>query len=163
MAKLKSSPTTIYNIKLHNFDLQCQIDQHRHPMVTIGEKSYTTLYGLIKAVPILSEQKQIKNLSKIANFLCNGVEYLFIDDIPKYQEEYLNRVEFEQNTFDYLPNRIIDHGVFDVTGMHPPRIINDELVFYVKNDHTEVPYRVIIPYPIIKETLEARYELLPYA
>lgn len=159
----KQNLTTIFTVNVHGFDLLCQLDSHLKPLVRSGDKTYQSLFGLTQAIPVLELNDHLKALAKIANFLSGGAEYQFIEDISKYQEEYLNRVEFEQNSFDYIPNRIIDHGIFDVSVMHPPRIINNELVFYVKNDQNQLPYCVSVAYPITKESDGIRYQLLPYA
>lgn len=149
------------SILLQTGELECHLD-HGKPLVKFEGKTYKTLHGLFEGVPELQKLENIKNLAQAANCLYGGDEYQFIDDTVKFQEDYLNRVEFEQNTLDFLPSRIIEHGIFDVREMRPPRIVSSELVFYVQQKKTDMPYRVSIPYPVPSGKFPVHYELLPF-
>lgn len=162
MTTAKQSHNVIHTISLQGVELQCLLDKDMHPSVIHGAHSHQTLYSLVKALPTLEHPDHLKALAYLVNFFSHGLAYQYIDNISSFKEQYLERVEFEQNTFDYLPVRISDHGVFDTSVMHPPHIIQDELVFFVKEESTGIPTCVRCPYPI-KADQQARYQLLPYA
>lgn len=162
MTAEKSAGLPTQNINFHGHAVECQIDPKNRPLVISEGHTFQSLHKLIEAYPELTDQKNFNQLAQLANFLFQGATYKFIDDISAYKEAYTDRIEFEQNTFDYMPMRLIDHGVFDINGMHPPRIINDEFVFFVKDFRTEVPYRVTCQYPFT-EHAKGSYHLLPYA
>ncbi|MBA3958065.1 MAG: hypothetical protein H0X51_06700 [Parachlamydiaceae bacterium] len=147
---------------IQSSELQYTIDANKKPVILYKGKTYSQLQELTAAIPSLTEPNSLEAFASALNFFCSGTRYLFITNIPEFQEDYLNRIEFEQNSFDYIPNRIIDHGIFDTSKMHPPQILNDELVFFVQDDYTQLPYRASCPYPIETPTPKVRYQLLPY-
>jgi hypothetical protein len=149
-------------VKIEGIPLQLQFDPHNRPCVKFGSASFTLILPLMQAIPALARLHHLKELAHILNFLLSGNEYHFIEDIKQFQDAYLERVEFEHNTLDYLPSRMTTHGVFDLSAMHPPKISNGKLIFYVKNNYSGVPYRVICPYPITSDTPQLWYQLLPY-
>lgn len=162
MTTTRAKSIPINKFVIQGNELQCVLDHERHPLVIYGNHSTSKIETLVKAFPVLKEQENYSILAYLINFLARGLEYQFIENITKYKEEYTNRVEFEQNSFDYIPRRIIDHGVFDITVMHAPRVLKEEFVFYVKEDHTGLPFCVHADFPI-HENQKVRYQLLPYA
>lgn len=161
MSGLKPDLLTVGVFKVKGREVLCQLDRHHHPLVTIEGKIYHSVLKLLRAFPEIEEN--VGAVARLVNFLCSNNEYTFIEDIAKFQEEYVDRVEFEQNSFDYIPDRIIDHGVFNITVMHSPKVVDNQLIFYVKNENSQLPYRVSCAYPIQSESPEVRYQLLPYA
>lgn len=157
-AKSKIPLLVVYHEKV---EFHCHFDSDHHPIVEVENQTYKTFLSLFEAFPSLL--KDHSAYAKLANFIFKKTEYLFIEDIAKYQEEYLERVEYEKNTFEYIPDRIIDHGIFDVFAMHPPKNVDHQLIFFVKHYHTQIPYRASCPFPIEREKYEIRYQLLPYA
>jgi hypothetical protein len=163
MSKLKQTTTPVQTIKVNKTEIMFYLDHDQHPIVISSGNTHRSLHHLIQSMPELSNPDYLSQLAHLINFFSQGTDYHVIDDIPKFQEAYLERIEYEKNSFDYMPLRIIDHGIFDVRVMHPPRVINRELIFFVQQDHTQLPYRVSCSYPIEREKLDTRYQLLPYA
>jgi hypothetical protein len=162
MTATKQKKIPIHKFVIHGTELNCVLDSERHPFVNHGPHSNSKIANLVKTFPFLEEQDNYSTLAYLINFLERGLEYQFIENINQYKEQYTNRVEFEQNSFEYIPQRIIDHGIYDVTVMHAPRVIKDEFVFYVKEDHTGLPFCVRADFPI-HSAQKVRYQLLPYA
>lgn len=149
-------------LKINNAEVELHLDDQRHPKIAVKGLTYSSLHKLVVAYPELSEAKNIKTLAQLSNFLFQGHSYQFIDDISAFKEAYLNQIEFDKNSMDYMPSRLIDHGIFDVNIMKAPSIENGEFIFYVKEDRTGIPYRVSCPYPF-EDKPKATYHLLPYA
>lgn len=147
-------------IRIGETELECQLDPHQKPFIATDGKKYREVNSLIEEFPELEKENNIDKLARLANFLFQGTTYHVIDNVETFKEAYLTRIEFEKNSLDYMPMRLIDHGVFDVNGMHPPKIEGTDLIFYAKDDHTGVPYRVT--YPIGNPNTKAAYQLLPY-
>lgn len=148
-------------IDLDNISFECKLDDHHNPVITHDSKKYKNLFSLIEDFPELKKATNMKLLVQAANFLFQGVSYHLIEDINIFKEAYLNRIEYEKNSLDYMPVRLIDHGIFDVSIMHPPQIIGDELIFFVQDDRSGIPYRVTCLYPITQAS-KGTYHLLPY-
>lgn len=158
---IKNQAKYLQVIDFHGKNLKCEMS-HNKPVINDDNTVFTSIPELLKEYPTLTRVENITALCQAINFLSGGLEYQFIDDIPKYQEEYLNQVEFEKNSLDYNPNRLIDHGVFDINDMRGPRIHEGVIVFYVKNSHNSIPYKVTYSLSDEKNNLP-RYELLKYA
>lgn len=152
----------IFTIDVDGTPLNCQFDEKQHPLVVHGAHKYSSLHNIVKGIPSLQHPDNLVALAKIVNFMLKGTACTYIDDIRKFQEDYQTLVEYEQNTLEYLPVRITDHGVFDVRVMHSPAVVKHELVFYVEDANTHIPYLVHCPFPFETETVPARYSLLPY-
>lgn len=164
MATVKNKASSIQRIKVNDeIELVCQIEKDQQQTITYGKDKYKTLHSLLKKVPELTEPQHFAALAQLTNFLAKGFEYQYIENTKQFKEDYLNRIEFEKNSFDYIPNRLIDHGIFNVMVMHPPHIINNELVFFVKNAQNDLPFKVSCPFPITSETPNVLYQLLPYS
>lgn len=159
--KQRSNPVEIIKVS-SDIQLECQLEG-KHPVVICNQKKYNNLRSLHKEVPELIDAIDLKDLAHLLNFMSSGKEYAVLDKVKRYKDEYLARIEFEKNSFDYLPVRLSEHGIFDVSVMHAPRVVAEEFAFFVKNVDSEVPYRVSCHYPIDLETPNLRYQLLAYA
>jgi len=160
--KLKHPALYCQSLKLDDELFELKINEDNIPIVQHGSTHYKDIYKLTIDFPLLTKGRNIEVLSQLANFLFQGTSYKFINNISEYKESYLNRIEFEKNSLDFLPERLIDHGIFDLNSMHPPVINGKELTFYVYDDHTGVPYKVTCPFPI-PANVKAVYSLLPYS
>lgn len=164
MVTVKQKIIPVETIKWsHHIQLGCHLDSNHQPIIIYKEKKYTSMHDLCMELPeFLSGTIDLKKLAHFLNFMSKGIGYEVIDNIKRYKEDYLARIEFEKNSFDYLPVRLRDHGVFDVSVMHSPQIVREEFIFFVKNADNNVPYRVNCPFPINPETPNLNYQLLPY-
>ena len=164
MVTVKHKVIPVQTIKWsHHIQLGCHLESNQ-PIIIYNEKKYASLAELCTDMPeFLLGSVDLKKVAQLLNFLTKGTAYQVIDNTKRYKEEYLERIEFEKNSFDYLPVRLSDHGVFDVTAMHTPQIVREEFIFYVKNAETYVPYRVRCPFPINVEKPNLDYQLLPYS
>lgn len=158
----QTTPAKIINVG-KKIALECYLEAGKTPYIIYEKKRFDHLHAIIKAIPDLANPKQLEPLACLVNFMAKGEEYQIIENTKQFQEEYLNQIEFERNSLDYIPDRLIDHGIFDVKVMHSPRIINDEFIFFVKNMQSGIPNRVNCPYPISNENPKILYQLLPYA
>jgi len=161
MSKLEHKPISIQKFVFLKQEFSCEI-KDRHPLISVEKERYQSVCELLKAYPDLTRIENLNQLAYVVNFLSAGVDYQLIEDIVTFQEKYLAQVDFEKNSYDYLPQRITDHGIFDITGMTGPRMIDQTLVFYVRSTHNGLPYCVRFPLPFDGNTL-AQYQLLPYA
>lgn len=163
MVAVKQRSIQIEIIKVSSdIHLECQLEG-KHPIVICNQKKYTNLRTLHKDVPELIDAIDLKDLAHLLNFMSSGREYQVLDKVKRYKDEYLARIEFEKNSFDYLPVRLSEHGIFDVSVMHAPRVVGEEFAFFVKNIESQIPYRVSCLYPIDLEKPDLRYQLLAYA
>ncbi len=152
--------TIFQKIKVEETELHCVF--HRDsPVVMCHGGAYTSLCALIWALPILSDADQLASLAKVSTFFSRGLEFLYIADIAAFQEDYRHRMEADQ--FDFMPVSFGGEkgGIFDVSVMHPPRILEKCLVFFVESDHTHSPYKVTFSLPFQERICEALYEPLP--
>lgn len=164
MATVKQKKSPFPKIRINNeIELECLIDADKQPTIIYNNHKYKTLHSLLEMIPALSEPQSLQPLAYVVNFFAKGFDYQYIENIKQFKDDYLNRIEFEKNSFDYMPDRLIDHGVFNVVVMHPPLIINNELVFFVKNIQSGLPFKVSCPFPITSEFSSPLYQLLPYS
>lgn len=162
MPKPKSRNLNVESFNIGQVVADCQIDSSGIPVIAIGDKTFTNLLTLIKAFPILESEDNIKSLALAANFLFQGIKFHIIDDASKYQTEYLKRIEFEEQNINQNLRRLSDYGIFDVSTIHEPKRVEGKFIFFVREDYTDLPYRVTFDSPIVSESPEVKYELLHY-
>lgn len=96
------------------------------------------------------------SLEKLAVSVLRNTDYKVIKNPESYRSLYKRRISKENNDFDLQP-RITDFGIFDVSSIRPPEIVDKRLVFYARNSHN-LPYKVTCD---LKDR-KTCYELLPY-
>ena len=142
--------------------IQYQFDTFGHPEVVTMEggkiQTHPTLESVIRTVPSLSEESELPQLAKAANFLFKGNEYSLIEDPDKYKKNYTKDIESEQELFELPLNALSRKGIFDVSEIQSPRIEEDSFIFYVSK---RIPYRVTISVPFDEQS-QVKYELLNY-
>lgn len=136
---------------------------HRHePIIEVEGMQYNSLTKLTEAFPRLFQEKHLEKLAQMANFLANGIEFQFIENIEEFKKNYLQHIETEQSSSLYEGFPFTESGSFDLSIMHTPTLKNRKLIFFVKHDYFGVPYQVTLRYPTKKDELpEILYELLP--
>ena len=153
---------SIQMISLGSHELFFLFDHQHQPVIEVKGVQYDSLAHLLQTFPPLYDQKNLKTLAQITNFFAKGVEFQYIEDIEAFSLSYYQQVEEEQSSLLYEGSAIKDYGIFDLSAMHPPKVENQTLIFFVRHDYLHIPYRVTFYYPSHPEkTLEISYELLP--
>lgn len=165
MPEVKSDNLSVQSVKFGKrlLELQVNPDNEGAPVISIHSKEYKSLSDLLQDLPELFEKQNIKVLALLANFLFQGNKFQFIDDIAAFQQHYQNQIELESRSFEPKLRRLSDYGLFDTSGMHDPKIVDNNLIFYVKDAYTNLPYRVTCRFPITAKIPDVKYETLPYA
>ena len=153
--------TAIQVLHVNLFELRFFFDQYQQPTVEIQERHYHSFPDLFHDLPLLSTTPYLDKAAQVINFLVKGLEFQYIDDISLFQTNYRRIIEDESFESPYEHTRLSDYGIYDVSGMHPPKIVEGQLVFFVRHDYTALPYRVSLPYPIAANDKSVYYELLP--
>jgi hypothetical protein len=152
---------SIQMISLGPHELFFLFDYQHQPVLEVKGVQYHSLEAILKKFPELQQTKHLDKLAQIANFLAKGLEFQYIEDITLFKATYYQEVELEQSSLLYEGSALKDYGIFDLSVMHPPRLKDQRLVFFVKHDYLGIPYQVSLFYPIRKEHPEMLYELLP--
>lgn len=153
--------TSVYDFFIDEETAECILSDDG-PVIQFQEKRFTDLSALSEASPALMQVQNLSLYCRIANFLCNGISFMFIEDIQAYQKGYGQRRSYEKRRTEGLESSAADFGPFEVSGMHTPRIEGGNLVFYVEDAYYGIPYRVTSPFPVSKERGNPTYSLLPY-
>lgn len=127
------------------------------PTIEIANENYNSLKALLQKYPLLVCDTNLPKTVQMINFLLTGLEYEYIDDLEKFKEDYQQRIESEQATLVGNSVKLSDYGIYDVSFMHEPKLDKGKLIFFVKNDSNNLPYKVSV------DTIssKAHYELLP--
>lgn len=136
--------------------------QNNQPLAEWNNHTFKHLWFLVRAIPNLSNPSYITTFAEISNFFWKGQQFQCIASIPKFQEEYRRQVEMEKkHPADVFPFRLTDYKIFDVSVMHEPKIIKDQLIYYTFNISNGLPYRVVCPYPYPSASTLIHYQILP--
>lgn len=132
------------------------------PVVEWNGQEFLYLWFFLRAVPSLSDPLYIEEFCEISNFFWKGVQFQRITSILEYQQEYIQRVKLEnEHSADVFPYRLTDYKIFDVSVMHPPKIVDEQLLYYVYNVNNGLPYRVVCPFPYPTTSTKVHYQILP--
>lgn len=153
---------SIYMIPIEQLELNFFFDQDHKPAINVEGQTYNSLVALFQSFPILSNPRYREKVAQIVNFLLKGLEFHYIENIEKFKEEYQQQIEYEQLSLEDRLVRLSDYGIYDLSSMHAPAVINGQLIFFVKHDYTQLPYKVSVGFPITSDYPNARYELLPF-
>jgi hypothetical protein len=148
----------IEGIEFHFF-----FDRNNQPVIQAEGRSYRLPANLLDDFPVLKEGYTVVKTAQLINFLMTGVEFRLIENPEKFREDYLQQIESERSGFDtgHLA-RISDYGIFDVSRVRNPIINEDNLVFFVKNESNNLPYKVSLEFPLTNPIPKATYTLLPF-
>lgn len=136
--------------------------QEQIPLVEWNDQSYAHIWVLVQHCPLLSDPAHLKAFAEISNFLWKAGQFQCIDCIADYQTHYVEQVKLEKkHPGDIFPYRLTDYKIFDVSGMHNPRLENGNLIYYVYNTANGLPYRVICPFPYTGNSTLVHYQILP--
>ena len=132
------------------------------PLVECEGLFFSHIWVLVQQLPLLSNLSYLKEFAEISNYLWKGLEFQFIESIANYQISYRTQVEFElKNPSDVFPYRLTDFKIFDVSVMQEPYLEEGNLIYYVFQGATGIPYRVVCPFPYTSTSTLVHYQILP--
>ncbi len=156
-----SVPTLIKNIRVQNSSVQLYLVNDK-PIVNFKDQSFSQVWPLVQAMPILCDPVIVHEFAEIGNFLWKGTEFAIVHSISDFQKDYLDRVNFElEHPADILPYRVTDYAIFDVSTMHPAVLENGQLKFFTYNTTNGIPFKVACPFPYVSTSTFVHYQLLP--
>jgi hypothetical protein len=136
--------------------------QNQVPLVEFNDQFFNHVWLLVHHLSILSDPIYLKEFAEISNFLWKGLQFQFIDRITDYQKFYIDQVELEKKCpSDVFPYRLTDYKIFNVSVMHEPCLKEDQLLYFVYNTTTGIPYRVVCPFPYTSTSTLVHYQILP--
>lgn len=139
--------------------LSLYLDAAKKPTIGYKERSFNSLDALVEAFPQLIEN--LATSAELANFLMRGLAFHLIQDIETFKRSYRAQLDADLNENEEDNPLLVDYGNFDLSGLHPPRINDGRLVFFVQEGHTRLPYQVSVPFPYTSPQ-PSIYALLPY-
>lgn len=152
---IKEISTDLYSLRLLMHD--------QTPLVECAGHFFNHIWLLVQHVPALSEISYLKEFAEISNFLWKAQQYQFIDQIAEYQKFYTEQVEREKKCpSDVFAYRLTDYKIFDVSVMHDPYVEEGQLLYFVYQTATALPYRVVCPFPYTSTSTVVHYQILPF-
>lgn len=156
-----SFSTAIKEISVGPYTLRLFM-QDQTPLVECEGQFYNHVWLLSQQLSCFSDPTYLKEFAEISNFLWKGLLFQFIDQIADYQRFYIEQVELEKKCpSDLFPYRLTDYKIFDVSVMHPPRLEEGNLFYFVYHTTTALPYRVVSPFPYTSTSTLVHYQILP--
>lgn len=158
------SDSTLFKEVLIGPHLLRLLVQNQNPLIEFKKQLFSHVWLLNQQLPILSEHSYIKEFAQVSNFLWKGLQFQFIEHVPDYQKFYIQQVELEKKfSSDVFPYRLTDYKIFDVSIMRDPHLDMEEknLIYFVYQTATGLPYRVICPFPYTSHSTLVHYQVLP--
>lgn len=148
-------------IALGPYAIQLQIGKESF-FASVNGEIFVNLWLLVQELPLLSEPIYMNEFAQISNFFWKGPSFEVIDNIPEYQNYYLKQVALEKkHSPDVFPYRLTDYRIFDVSVMHDPELLENQLSYFVYQTNTGIPYRVNCPFPYRSTSTFVHYKILP--
>lgn len=156
-----SFPTLFKEMSIGPYTLRLFLQAER-PLVEFNDQIFNHIWLLGQQIPHLSDSIYIKEFAELSNFLWKGSQFHFIESIADYQRFYNEQVELEKKCpSDIFAYRLTDYKIFDVSVMHDPLLVDDQLRYFVYNKTTGLPYRVVCPFPYVSTSTLVHYQILP--
>jgi hypothetical protein len=152
--------TAIQLILIEDVEFSLFFDLNSQPAIEVQNQIFQSNEALFQAFPFILHPKHVIKTVQIANFLIKSLDFQYIENIEAFQTDYHQRIESEQASFTQQLPRLSDYGIYEVSCMHLPQMRKNQIIFFVKNDYTHLPYKVTIT--IEAHNIEASYELLPH-
>lgn len=131
-------------------------------LASFNNEIFVNLWLLVQKLPLLSEPIYIKQFAQISNFFWKGPFFEVVTNIAEYQNRYLRQLELEKkHSTDVFPYRLTDYQIFDVSVMHDPELIEGQMIYFVYQTKTGIPYRVDCPFPYLSTSTFVHYRILP--
>lgn len=145
--------TTFKEMKVGKKNIQLELEDNQ-PKVVVDGKKFDLLDNLTKHIPELNDPHQALPFSIIANFFFTGINFEVIEDIEGFSKNYKRLLVEDPNISGY--------GTFDISVIKHPVAEKNQVVFYVEEISTGLPFKVTCPFPYNDHTKPFKYSLLPY-
>ncbi len=158
---MASFPTLVKEISIGPQTLHLMLKENMS-LIKFNEQFFSHLWLLVQQIPELSDADYLREFAEVSNFLWKGIQFECVISIESYQKRYNEQVELEKKyPSDVFPYRLTDYKIFDVSVMHDPRLEEENLMYFVYNTTTGLPYRVVCPFPYTSTSTLVHYQILP--
>ena len=126
----------------------------------LGEESFFSIENLVARVPKLLDPSAATELARHVTNFSRGSDYILVEDPQTFASQYRTKLENEDKTKPWREgvNRLCDFGIPDFNTIEEPKHLKEELVFFVKDRYTGLPYRVTASLTLLSEP---NYEPVP--
>lgn len=145
--------TIIQNIYVGDTLLVLSIEEGARCVHCKG-RGYLSLIPLFKEQPALYNPIHVQACAEVVNFLLLGERGRVIIATDLYRATYLKNKEKPPLT---------RFGEYDLSSLHPPQLIDHQLVFFTHDLTTSLPYQVTCPIPYTADSPPIQYQLLSSA
>lgn len=131
----------------HIPEISFGINEASKNVVILGDANQAgSISSLVLLEPGLLRPEAAGILAGAVNHIAKGSDYRVINDVAAYEAEYRETLAKEDPAAPFRAGvlRLRDHGIPDFTKIHPPRIIDDQLVFYVRDVFVGLPYIAMV-------------------
>lgn len=133
------------------------------PQVVIGDVESSNLKELLRKEPRLAQPEYLAEFCEALIYLHRPDRYRVITEPDAYRREYEQKYIADtaaENNVDGI-TRLSDFGLFDTKEIAVPASDGERVFFYVEEDATRAPWRVIGPSPAALSQGRGRIELSP--
>jgi hypothetical protein len=145
--------TTIKNMKLGEHQILLEFDEHI-PQVTVDGKNYNNLDDLVRDIPEFLQEKYIDEIAYITNFIFSGLNFEVIQDIERFCANYQRSLREVEDLKNY--------GEFDTRVIKRLDVEKNQMVFFVEERATGLPFIVEGSFPYSDKGRSFSYRILPY-
>lgn len=132
------------------------------PLFLVGQQTFAHFYDLLLANPNLAKPENLIAYAKTISFECKGLGFRYIEDVTAFQKAYTERLAYESSFSGPLPQRLSNYGIYDVSKMHAPKIVDGRLLCFFEDVYSGLPYQLSVPHPMKNKQMDAKYTLLPF-
>lgn len=158
---MASFPTLVKEISIGPHTIHLMLKENMS-LIKFNEQFFSHLWLLVQQIPELSDADYLREFAEVSNFLWKGIQFECVISIESYQKRYNEQIELEKKyPSDVFPYRLTDYKIFDVSVMHDPRLEEGNLLYFVYNTTTGLPYRVVCPFPYTSTSTLVHYQILP--
>ncbi|MBL4806966.1 MAG: hypothetical protein JKY31_06705 [Rhodobacteraceae bacterium] len=109
----------------------------------VGAREFEFLTDMFIDASFIRDPANITLLAKGLNHFDQGMEYALIEDIDGFSENYRKTFAAEEDQpFDQFISSISNFEMPDLDQLAPPKITDEQIVFYVVHQGLDMPYRV---------------------
>ncbi|MBA3236743.1 MAG: hypothetical protein H0T62_00130 [Parachlamydiaceae bacterium] len=144
---------TVQNVKIDEHQIQLEFNEHT-PQVTVDGKAYNNLGDLVRDVPEFSQEKYVNEIAYITNFIFSGLNFEVIQNIERFCANYQRSLQEVEDLKNY--------GEFDTRVIKRPYIDKNQIIFFVEERATGLPFKVEGPFPYSEMEQSFSYRILPY-
>lgn len=153
--------TSIMKLSINNQSFNLILDEGS-TKVELNGKSYASLADLVNSCYYLTENQYIKEIALLSNHLFFGLEFKLITEPEPFKQRYWKKIQQEQREKPTIP-MLLNHGIFDVSKITLPKRQNNELICFLEQLSTGLPFELRFPFPFNRNDSEYHLKILPYA